>query len=367
MEFRARHHIHGAFATLAASAALLAAAPALANSDDAVTTVTSPAAPSAVADNATLSDVLAAIRGGRWDSARVQIDAMRDRQLAAYARAELFLAPGSPRVEAGDLRSLLNEAPGLPQASRLFSLAQRRGVNDLPPLPGMNRLGWAGGSPRRGNPRSVTDPALGSLGRDVQARITADDPMGAEALLLGAEARLTPAALTEWRQRVAWSYYIENDVANARRVAALAQNGVGEWVAQADWTQGLAAWRQGDWTTAMAAFRNVSGRATESELEAAGHFWFARAATAAGRPHEAQPALRRAAQLTETFYGQLAAESLGIRHAASTETDEAAQRRVSALPNVRAAIALATAGERSLADATLRHQAQMSDQFGRKR
>ena len=75
-------------------------------------------------------------RAGRWDAARTQIDSMRDRQLAAFARAELFLAANSPRVEGSDLRTLLNEAPNLPQAARLLSLAQRRGVNDLPNLPG---------------------------------------------------------------------------------------------------------------------------------------------------------------------------------------------------------------------------------------
>lgn len=344
--------------------ALFGAVPALANADDALTSVTGPQAQPVTGgintSNATLSDALSSIRAGRWDTARIQIDGMRDRQLAAFARAELFLAPNSPRVEGNDLRSLLNEAPNLPQGTRLASLAQRRGITDLPNLPGQQRLGWAGGSPRRGNPRSIADPALGNLGREIQARITADDPTGAESLLLAAETRLNPATLTEWRQRVAWSYYIENDDANSRRVAALAQNGAGEWVAQADWTQGLAAWRQGDYRTAMIGFRSVATRATEDELEAAGYFWFARAATANGQPQDAQPALRRAASLPETFYGQLAAETLGLRDALpGSESDDAARRRVAALPNVRAAIALATAGDMQMADEALRHQARI--------
>lgn len=348
-------------ALFVASSLFFGASPALANGDEAVTSVSGPQTTGiSIRGDVTLADALSSIRSGRWDVARAQINAMRDRQLAAFARAEYLLAPSSPRADGSELRALLNEAPNLPQASRLANLAQRRGISDLPSLPGVQRLGWAGSSPRRGNPRSVADPMLGNLGREIQARITADDPTGAESLLVAGESRLSPATLTEWRQRVAWSYYIENDVANARRVAALAQTGAGDWVAQADWTQGLGAWRQADYRAAMVAFRNVATRSTEDEMEAAGHFWFARAATASGLPQEAQPALRRAASLPETFYGQLAAESLGVSQSlGGSEADDAARRRVAALPNVRTAIALATNGETSLADDTLRYQARI--------
>ncbi len=308
----------------------------------------------------TISDAMAAIRAGRWDAARAQIAAMGDATLASYARAELYVAARSPRVEGSAVRDLLVGAPALPQGAQLARMAQRRGVSDLPALPGEQRLVWAGSAPRRGNPRSVSDAGLADLPRQILARITADDPAGAEQLLIAAQGRLGPAALTEWQQRVAWSYYIENDDGNARRLAALAQRGAGDWVAQADWTEGLSSWRTGDCRTAMTAFRNVAGRAAESELEAAGHFWFARAATACGQPAEAQPALRRAARLDETFYGQLATETLGVRAAGPRMmANEATMRRVTALPNVRAAMALAEAGETTLAEEALKYQARI--------
>lgn len=307
---------------------------------------------------ATLAGAMEAIRARRWDAARIAIDAMDDRALAAFARAELYLAAGSPRVEGDALRALVTAAPELPQAGQLARLAQTRGVTGLPSLPSEQRLAWAGSSPRRGNPRSVSDSAAGLVRSSIQQRITDDDPAGAEAILTGVASSLSPEALTEWRHRVAWSYYIENDDANARRVAALAQTGSGEWVAHADWTQGLASWRQNDCASAMAAFRNVAGRTSEPEIEAAGHFWFARSATACGAPHEAQPALRRASRLDETFYGQLAAEVLGVRTAPASGTADGSAR-LSALPNVRAAMALASAGERQLADEALRHQARI--------
>ena len=342
------------------SAMLAALAPVAAHADVAPL----PAMP-APADNATtrLGDALRAIRAGQWDQAGTIIATIDDQRIAAFARAELYLAANSPRVEASQLEALLHTAPNLPQAAQLARLAQRRGVTVLPAIPAEQRLAWTGGSPRRGNPRSVADPALGTLPQQMQERFSNDDPAGAEALLVAAASRLSPDALTEWRQRVAWSYYIENDDANARRLAALAQAGSGDWAAQADWTQGLASWRTGDCAAAMTAFRGVASRANEAEMQAAGHYWYSRAATACARPQDAQPALRRAAALDETFYGLLAAERLGLRRTTrSADSERAALQRVAALPNVRLATTLAAAGEMQLADETLRYQARIGQE-----
>lgn len=144
---------------------------------------------------------MAMIRAQRWDTARATIDAMQDRDLAAFARAELFLAAGSPHVDGEQLRLLLNQAPNLPQAAQLSRLAERRGMSGLPSLPFAQQLSWAGASPRRGNPRSVNDATAGVVRSAIQQRITEDDPTGAESILAGVETSMTPEALTEWRQR----------------------------------------------------------------------------------------------------------------------------------------------------------------------
>ena len=348
--------VRRAICTTLAVATAVTAVPAMAD-----TSIT-PASP-ARADNAAtrLGDAMRAIRSGQWDTANSIIAGIDDSQLAAFARAELYLAANSPRVDGPALSALLNSAPLLPQTPQLARLAQTRGVTNLPQLPAEQRLGWAGGSPRRGNPRSVSDPAAAGLARAIPARIDADDPAGAEAILNSAPAGLSNEARTEWQARVAWSYYIENDVANARRLAAAAQAGSGEWLSHAHWTQGLASWRQGDCRAAMSAFRNVANAAREPEMIAGGHFWFSRAATACGQPQESQPALRRAAALDETFYGLLAAERLGIRPRTAASATRADLVRVSALPNVRLATTLVGIGEPALADETLRYQARIGN------
>ncbi len=343
---------------LAIVALLMAASPVAANAN--TSTTPPPEMPASDGETSRFGEAMRAIAAGQWDRARELIGAIGNDRLAQFARAELFLAAGSPRVDGADIQQLLTSAPDLPQSAQLARLAQSRGITTLPGSPPEQSLRWAGSSPRRGTPRSVADPAAAGIARSIPARITADDPAGAEQLLNAAAASLSPAALSEWQQRVAWSYYIENDDANARRLAALAQAGPGDWAVQADWTQGLASWRQGDCSAAMSAFRNLAGRARDPELEASGHYWFARAATACGRPQEVQASLRRAAVLDETFYGLLAAESLGMRPAAiSGAVAESDQRRVAALPNARLAASLAAVGQTRLADETLRYQARI--------
>src|SRR3546814_2002193 len=64
---------------------------------------------------------------------------------------------------------------------------------------------------------SVSDPFAAGLAASIPDRIKNDDPAGAEALLNVVIDKLSPAARAEWTQKVAWSYYIENDDANALR------------------------------------------------------------------------------------------------------------------------------------------------------
>ena len=103
-KLRNRHPVVRARPLLCAAVALTCfATPALA--DEALTLaavpITQPTAIPAIlaTSNAPLADALQAIRTGRWDAARAQIEAMSDRSLANYARAELYLAANSPRVE----------------------------------------------------------------------------------------------------------------------------------------------------------------------------------------------------------------------------------------------------------------------------
>lgn len=183
-------------------------------------------------------------------------------------------------------------------------------------------------------------------------------------LLARGEIGLTPQGLTEVRQRVAWSYYIENDDANARRMAAraLEQRAGGDWTVQAHWTSGLASWRQNDCMAAAPAFANVAALAGNADMRAAGAYWAARAYMVCGQAEKVQNLLKTAARSGETFYGLLARETLGMPVGAARPTvrfGASDWQQVKDSPNVRAAIALVSIGEIGKADQLVRHQARL--------
>jgi len=301
------------------------------------------------------------IHRARWQAARAALAAMPEGPLHNVARAEIDLGKGSPRAEANELSVLLNTAPELPQSYALARLAAARGVTALPTIPSEQDVNWLGSAPRRGHTQAADDAARSGVAAAILPLIKNDRPAEADIYLTANEANLSIDCLTEMRQRIAWSYYLTGDDSNARTLAAKAHDGSGEWAAQADWVAGLAAWRQRDFAAAASEFLSTAKRAGNQEMVAAGYFWAARAAINANAPHAVTQYLRLAATHNETFYGLLAQSALGVK--VETLADPALERveQVEALPNVRAALALAEIGETKLADAFIRHQAKIGD------
>ncbi len=315
--------------------------------------------------------VFEAIRQGRWSDAQAGLAAIGDGVLTPVARAELFLAKNSPRVSGDELLALLSAAPDLPQAPQIALLAKKRGIVDLPALPTSRDLDWVDGMPRRIAARATGgDLAAASLSAQAKPLLKADKPADAEALLSTALGQLSPEATTEWQQRIAWSYYLGGDDADATRLAAIAAHGAGDWSVQASWVQGLSAWRQQQCGPAEDAFTRVGANASDAEMRAAGLFWTARAEMACGRFDKVQQRLRAAARNPETFYGLIAARLLGIVVPASAvaprlTTEEWTE--LSGHADVRRAAALVEIGEYGLADEMLRWQARIGDDGDHKR
>ena len=322
---------------------------------------TSPALPVQLGPNARerYRDIFASIDAGKWPEAATKLATMDEGPLHSLARAIIFTAKGSPKVEANDLVGLASTAPDLPMAPSLVRLAAARGALSIPLLPEVREMTWLGASPRRGRTATTEgDPAAGGLAAQILPLIKDDRPVDAEALLTLNQDQLTPEARTEWQQRVAWSYFLTGDDASARALAGKAQAGSGDWAAMADWIVGLAAWRQKDWVSASAAFASVARRHSDAEMIAAGHYWAARADMVAKQPERVQPHLRSAARLQETFYGMLAQTAMGLGPVRDDDGSNAI-RKVAERPNVRVALALAEIGEIDRADELIRWQARI--------
>jgi len=300
-----------------------------------------------------------------WSKVQQMLATRPEGPLHQQARAEYYLAAGSPRIELPDLEAWLAQGTELPGADQISRLALKRGAETVPNLPSEQQFARLPTMPKRVRPSSINDGTMpGSIEAGILDRIKNDDPMGARVLLDGIDAGLSPQARAEWRQKVAWSFYIENQDAPAYELAQLAAQGAGPWVGEAWWTAGLAAWRLGDCDGAADAFERTARSSENAELTSAGWYWSARAQVRCRRPDKASDALRLAAARDETLYGMLASEQLGMKlpeqHAEADFTQNDWQK-LRAIPNVRAAVQLAEIGEDGLADEVLRHQARIGD------
>ena len=308
-----------------------------------------------------------ALRASNWTEAKTRAMQMdRDDPVRALALSELYTAKGSPKVELFELLDLLNRASWLPDADQIGKLAKKRGAEILPDGPQVQKLVYLGSAPRRRYiPSTKQDATAQALVAQIQPYISKDDPAGAEALIGPSESLLSSDGLAEARQRVAWSYYIENDDNNARRLAArvLETGSTNDWSVQAYWTIAMSAWRQNDLAAAAPAFEQVARRASNDDMRAAGSYWAARAWMNAGQPAKVAALMKMAAARTDTFYGMLARETLGMEDRPATSgaaaASDAAIKRIRNAPAVRAALSLHDIGEDGLADELLRRQAEL--------
>lgn len=311
--------------------------------------------------------LFAAIDAEQWPQVEALLARHPNGILAQAALAEYYTHAKSPKVSADQIARWFAAGTDLPQAEQLAKMGAKRGLSALPALPGPQGFQRQPYAPKRMLPRSVNDGTMPAMTSEaILAAIKADTPAEAHRLLAEADPMLSGDARAEWRQRVAWSYYIENQDNAALELARSVAEGTGEWVPEGAWVEGLAAWRMGYCSLAGEAFARVSERASNLELAAAGHYWASRAAVRCREPGQAQSHLAAAAQMDETLYGMLAADQLGVelpQHAppASLSREDWAQLRQR--PNVQVAAALVEIGRPALADEVLRHEARIGPSY----
>ena len=308
--------------------------------------------------------VFDAIDAGEWASAQAGIAALPRSVLAPVAKAELYIAKGSPIVDLQSLQGLIAEAPELPEADQLGLLADKRGAMTAPMTIPEKPTYSIGSAPIRYKAKPVQgEPYSDQLRSALDPLVKADDASRAEAQLLLYAPQLSIEARAEAATRVAFVYYVLGLDMDARRVAdTWRQGATGEWSSQAAWVSALASWRLGDWNAASTAFQQVAQLAQQRELRAGGYYWAARAEQAAGRPQSVAPLLKAAAstaESTESFYGLIARETLGMATELQYDPFVGSDPPVDQLPNIQRAIELAKIGEPALAEEMLRHQAKI--------
>ncbi|MXP42422.1 transglycosylase SLT domain-containing protein [Altererythrobacter soli] len=317
------------------------------------------------ADRTYYHEVFAAIDRGDWLAVETLLAQRPDGLLHTVARAQYYLAANSPRVELPQIEAWLARGHRLPMAAQMARLAMTRGALSMPMLPQERTFYPQSSAPKRVRPRSVEDGTMpAEVRQQILDRISNDDPHGARQLLDGVDALLSPEARAEWRQRVAWSYYIENMDPQALAMARTVADGRGPWVAEGEWAAGLAAWRLNDCASASFHFERAGAGAGNAELRGASYYWASRAALRCRQPERSAQLLRAAAVSDETLYGMLAAEQLGRKlpeRLATADLSDADWRRLQGSENVRIAIALAEIGRDVLSSQVLLHEARIGD------
>jgi len=333
--------------------ALVLAAPAFADVPVSVTPAISTGVPRQLSDSDrdTYRQVFQALRSGDYQSVAAQLESVPAGVLTPMAQSELMLASPAAR-DPDTLTALLTLSSDLPEAPSLAKFSPNGAT-----LPVQHALVRTLGPSKRAATRPNRDCA--ALAAKVQPLLKADDAASAEPLVEAAADNISPEALTEWREKVAWTYFLNGDDASARRIATMAQAGAGDWAVDAAWVNGLASWRAGDTAAAGDAFDRVASNAGDDETRAAGWFWSARSRSAAGDAAAAQTRLEAASRLGQTFYGMLAGAALGIPTISTDALGAADMQGLLRHPNLRAAAALVEIGETNLADQMIRYQARI--------
>ncbi len=318
-------------------------------------------------ERAAYRQLFAAIDAEQWDMVESLIAQRPGGVLTQAALAEYYTHANSPKIAPEQIAAWFAAGTDLPQAEQLARMGAKRGVTQLPPLPAAQGMARQPYAPKRILPRSVTDGTMpGTTASAILEAIKGDNPAEAQRLLAEVDFFLSPEARAEWRQRVAWSHYIENNDTAALELARTTAEGSGPWVAEGAWVEGLSAWRLGHCALAADAFVRAAGSAENVELAAAGHYWAHRSLVRCREPGQAQQHLSAAAQYDETLYGMLASDQLGVELPADAAPQPFSKDDWATLaqrPNVRVAVALTEIGRAGLADEVLRHEARIGPAY----
>lgn len=298
---------------------------------------------------------------GRLSAVAAVIAARPDGVVTPVLEAELMLRRSR---SAAALADWVRRHPDLPQSERLAQRARASGFDELPELPSARPMRVVSfTAPMK--PRSAkADAAAAALAQSVRPLLESDRVEEAETAWRDRQDEVAEPARSEWAQRIAWAYFTAGDDNGAKRMGALAGEGIGEWAALGSWVAGLAAWRADDCARASKHFDGATAKATTADLRAGAAYWASRAHMACGRPQAVAPRLQAAAQHGDSFYGLLAAHALGRTGLHSwSEPDfiQADWNHLAKLPAARRAAALVEIGQLGLADRELKHLAATGD------
>ena len=246
-----------------------------------------------------------------------EIAKLSDKRLMGYVLFDRYLHPQF-RTTYADLRGWMAEYSDLPDATRVYKLALKKKTRKA-------------AAPARPQVRQFRQPTNINYGPDGSELTTFSDQFAkvdarVRDIVREQKARdaitylnqttirrsLSDVEYDKARERVAASYFIENDNENAYLTADEIASEHARDVPMADWYAGLAAWRMEKYDDAARHFERLARATHVSDwTRAAGGFWAARAYLANHSPERVTEMLEMASDTGATFYGLIASRQLG--------------------------------------------------------
>ncbi|MBJ26171.1 MAG: transglycosylase [Alphaproteobacteria bacterium] len=303
---------------------------------------------------------------GKLELAAQIISELNDPVLMGHVLAQKYMHPTAYRSKFSELRDWLKYYSDHPDASRIYKLAMRRKPKNTlnPKSPKLGVFGEA--LPLSANKNNhakiptkklskIKKTELKKIQRNMRARLRRGWPTGALEILNSPKhiSLASNEEISDYRARIAWSYYIYNKDKLAMDLSAQSALQSRAYVPTADWTAGLSSWRLGDFKNAKKHFEFLANNPHSDQwIAAAGAFWASRASLKIGQPKTSTQLLRRAALTPYVFYGLLAKQILGsninFKWHISNPSKESFKEAVKFLP-LKRAIALYESGQFDLA------------------
>ncbi len=309
---------------------------------------------------------------GDWAAADREAARLSDRRLVGHMLAERYLHR-SYRSSYGELVQWMRLYHDHPDASAIHELAQRRaprGANLQAPTVGSVAYGGLSaddlGPPPDRPPVDSRRTSDGDASRatTIRAQIRRDmrsgDLADAERVVRSREAvrTLPPAEQDHFKAAIAAGLFAQGDAGRALELASEAASRSGASVPRAHWIAGLALYRSGQYLRAASHFEALArAPAAHGWSISAGAFWAGRAYLQAKRFDSVNYWFSRAAEQPRTFYGLLAARTLGIQPALNLDAPALTEGDVDFLQRSAGgsrALALLQVGEEGRAEAELR-------------
>lgn len=314
------------------------------------------------ADRERYLKIFAAQKRADWKKADKLAAELSDKRLMPYVLQQRYLDPRA-KAKFAELKTWMANYSSVPGADRIFALAMKKKPRKA-------------SAPERPAPQHFRQPTHAAYSVDdgddvvasdrfakIDARVRAlvRDEKAVDALnymkTTSARLALTDVEYDRVLERVACSFFIENDNERAYQTADEIAGRHARQVPLADWYAGLAAWRMEHYADAAWHFERLARSETVTDWQrAAGGFWAARAYLANRQPERVAEMLEISADTGATFYGLLATRQLGreARFAwVEPKLDRTGYEALIGDPAVARAVALAQINRRDLAEQEL--------------